>query len=117
MHAQRSREESNFAEPSGLDGPKKLAQSGLHDIYVRAHTPVKAKKPWNHHHSSKWPRSCLVFDTETTVDPKQKLIVGCYRRCQTEADGYRCIEEGLFYADDLRQKDVRILEKYISDKR
>ncbi len=117
MHAQRSNEKGNFEEPSGLDSPKKLNQSEPHDIYVRAHTPVKAKKAWNRDHSSKWPKYCLVFDTETTVDPKQKLTFGCYRRSQMGADGYRCIEEGLFYADDLRQNDVRILEKYVSDKR
>src|SRR5438445_10776660 len=117
MHAQRSNEKGNFEEPSGLDSPKKLNQSEPHDIYLRAHTPVKAKKPWNRDHSSKWPKYCLVFDTETTVDPKQKLTFGCYRRSQMGADGYRCIEEGLFYADDLHKSDVRILEKYVRDKR
>jgi hypothetical protein len=111
MHAQRSHEDRNFEEPSWIDSPE-LAQSGVHDIYVRAHTPVKVKKPWNRPRSSKWPKYCLVFDTETTIDPKQKLTFGCYRRCQREAGGYRCIEEGLFYADDLPERDVKVLEKY-----
>jgi hypothetical protein len=118
MDDRRHHEEGGFEKPSSrLKSPDNLDQTGLHDIYVRAHTPVKAKKPWDRLRSSKWPRYCLVFDTETTVDPKQKLTFGCYRRCQMEADGYRCIEEGLFYADDLRQSDVRTLEEYISDKK
>ena len=85
------------------------------DIYVRAHTPAHTNKPWSPW-SRKWPSYCLVFDTETTLDPKQKLTFGCYRRCQLESDGYRCVEEGLFYADDMPQADIRTLEKYKDNK-
>jgi hypothetical protein len=118
MDDRRCNEKGAFDKPSArLEGPEYLEKSGPHDIYVRAHTPVKVKKPWNHGSSSKWPRYCLVFDTESRLDTKQKLTFGCYRRCRLEADGYRCIEEGLFYADDLPKSDVKILEKYVSDKR
>jgi hypothetical protein len=87
------------------------------DIYVRAHTPARTNKPWNRPWSQKWPKYCLVFDTETTVDPKQGLTFGCYRRCQLDHDGYYCIEEGLFYADALRKSDLQTLEGYVVDKR
>jgi len=94
-----------------------MNQVERHDVYVRAHTPVKPKKGWDRKRSHKWPRYCLIFDTETRVDAKQKLTFGCYRRCVLDGDGYRCIEEGLFYADDPPQNDVAILERYTADKR
>jgi hypothetical protein len=117
MDDRRSHEEGNFEKPSGIASTRKLDQAEPHDIYVRAHTPVKTKKPWGRQRSLKWPIYCLVFDTETTVDPKQRLTFGCYRRCQLDSDGYRCIEEGLFHADDLNRDDVKRLQKYINDKR
>lgn len=115
MHDQRSHEEGNFEEPSTLAGPEKVERVERQDIYVRAHTPAPTTKPWSPW-SDKWPRYCLVFDTETTLDPKQQLTFGCYRRCQLDTDGYRCIEEGFFYADDLPQADIRTLEKYKGNK-
>jgi hypothetical protein len=50
----------------------------------------------------------FVFDTETRVDATQRLTFGSYRFI----DEGQCLEEGLFYADDLPQKDRQILEKY-----
>src|SRR5882672_12778274 len=106
MHDQRSHEESNFQKPSELAGLGKVERVERQDIYVRAHTPARTNKPWNRPWSRKWPKYCLVFDTETTIDPKQGLTFGCYRHCQLDGDEYRCTEEGLFYADDLRQSDI-----------
>jgi hypothetical protein len=118
MDDRRSHEEGDFEEPSsGLDAPIIVDQIGPQDIYVRAHTPVRVRKPWDRQKSPQWPRYCLVFDTETTVDPKQKLTFGCYRRCLLDRDGYRCFEEGLFYSDGLQQNYIKILEKYVDDKR
>jgi hypothetical protein len=117
MHDQRSHEARNFEKPSALASTETPERVERQDIYVRAHTPARTKKAWNPPWSHKWPKYCLVFDTETTIDPKQKLTFGCYRRCQLDGDGYRCIEEGLFYADDLPQSDIRTLEKYKDDKR
>jgi hypothetical protein len=59
------------------------------------------------------PESMMVFDTETTVDPTQKLLFGSYRFF-TCGD---CLEEGLFYADDLSPKDLDVLRKYVQSHR
>ena len=54
----------------------------------------------------RWPRSVLVFDTETTVDAAQQLQFGSYRYCRwTETGELSCAREGLFYADDLPRRD------------
>jgi len=86
------------------------------EVFVRAHAPLPRKKPWRRR-CPKWPQFALVFDTETTLDPTQKLTFGCFRRYQLTRDGYSCIEEGLFHADTLRRADRRILERYVSDPR
>src|SRR5258706_1496371 len=59
------------------------------------------------------PRTMFVFDTETRIDATQGLTFGSYRFIE---EG-QCLEEGLFYADDLPQKDKQILEKYFSKHR
>jgi len=55
------------------------------------------------------PSAMFVFDTETGTDAAQRLTFGSY---QFYVVG-RCLEEGLFYADDLPPKDRRILEEYV----
>jgi hypothetical protein len=60
-------------------------------------------KPW------KCPKATLVFDTETRTDATQHLTFGSYRFFVTG----RCLEEGLFYADDLPEEDRRVLERYV----
>jgi len=52
----------------------------------------------------------LVWDTETRIDATQRLTFGSYRFIV----GGHCLEEGLFYADDLPEEDRRILEQYIA---
>ena len=64
----------------------------------------RSEKPW------KRPGAMLVWDTETRVDATQRLTFGSYRFI---AEG-QCLEEGLFYADDLPLKDRRILEQYVA---
>jgi hypothetical protein len=63
-----------------------------------------AKKSW------RLPKARLVFDTETRTDATQRLTFGSYRFI---VDG-RCLEEGLFYANDLPRQDRRVLEKYVA---
>jgi hypothetical protein len=62
----------------------------------------KAAKPW------KAPRAMFVFDTETRTDATQRLTFGSYRffvdRC--------CLEEGLFYGDDLSDTEFETLRLY-----
>ncbi|MGC2465153.1 MAG: hypothetical protein WA517_08150 [Candidatus Acidiferrum sp.] len=93
-----------------------MPEQEFHDLFVRAHTPVRKKKEWKRRRSEKWPRYCLIFDTETTVDATQRLNFGSYRRCKLEGNKYLCIEEGLFYADDLSSVDVKVLENHRSDR-
>jgi len=49
----------------------------------------------------------VVFDTETRIDETQRLTFGCYRYI-VSGD---CLEEGLFYANDLPEQDRKLLEK------
>jgi hypothetical protein len=75
-------------------------------VYPEPMTPARkpsASTPWNR------PQSMLVFDTETTMDPTQRLLFGSYRFI---VNG-QCHEEGLFHADDLTRKELAILESYV----
>lgn len=55
---------------------------------------------------SKWRRSVLIFDTETTIEPTQRLTFGSYRFGRWRCDGTLVItEEGLFHADTLAAAD------------
>jgi hypothetical protein len=64
----------------------------------------RSKKPW------KRPDAMFVFDTETRIDATQSLTFGSYRFI---VNGH-CVEEGLFYGDDLPEEDRRTLEKYVA---
>jgi len=116
MATRGSNEKGNPQKPqriAGNTGPEKRAR---HDVFVRAHTPVRTRKKWKARWSPTWPKYCLVFDTETTIDARQRLTFGCYRRCMLDDGQYRCIEEGLFYSDDLPARDIEWLRKYKSNK-
>ena len=75
------------------------------DIVLRAHTvaPARAKRERKRQRQravDRWPQTALVFDTETTTDTEQALTFGSFRCCVLRDDEYRCVEEGLVYADD-----------------
>jgi hypothetical protein len=57
-----------------------------------------------------------VFDTETTVEPCQRLLVGGWRfyRDLDEEPGTTCIEEGLFYPDDLPERDADGFDRLVA---
>ena len=59
---------------------------------------------------SRWrrPTSMFVFDTETRVDETQRLTFGSYRFF----DSGICLEEGLFFADDLSPSEIGVLKHY-----
>jgi hypothetical protein len=85
-----------------------------HDIFVRAHAPLPSKRSsWSGVYRRKWPDSALIFDTETRIDPRQNLAFGCFRRYELKRNKYRCVEEGLFHADNLRRSDSIVLERYV----
>ncbi len=69
------------------------------------------------------PRFLLVFDCETRVDAGQGLTFGCYRfyrlRWRKSGPVLSCLEEGVFYADDLAERDpagFRCLKRYVATK-
>jgi hypothetical protein len=51
----------------------------------------------------------LVFDTETRTDATQSMTFGSYRFILAG----RCLEEGLFYGDDLPHQDLHVLQAYV----
>ena len=51
----------------------------------------------------------VVFDTESRTDATQRLTFGSYRALIRG----RCLEEGLFYAEDLTAKELRTLKRYV----
>lgn len=63
----------------------------------------------------KWrvPEAMFAVDTETSTDHTQRLKFGSYRFLVLG----RCLKEGLFYADDLRRNELRILEAYVATHR
>ena len=85
------------------------------DIFVRAHTSSRAKDWSNSRWSRKWPEYCLIFDTETTLDPAQKLNFGVFRRCKLVGSKYMCVAEGIFHRDDLSESAQKLLHKYKVD--
>src|SRR5260370_32361775 len=66
--------------------------------------PFRSQKRW------RLPKAMLIFDTESRVDATQRLTFGSYRFIVKG----RCLEEGLFMADDLPEADQRILQQYVS---
>lgn len=82
------------------------------DIFVRAHATVRTKSGRDRRWSAKWPKRCLIFDTETALDSAQKLNFGSFRRCVLVGDKYLCLNEGIFYRDDLSSSQVKLLEQY-----
>jgi hypothetical protein len=51
----------------------------------------------------------LVFDCETRTDKAQALTFGSYRFL---VQG-RCLQEGLFYGDDLLPRELAVLKRYV----
>jgi hypothetical protein len=89
-----------------------LPEQDRHDIFVRAHTRVRKKDARDRRWSPKWPKYCLIFDTETTLDTAQKLNFGTYRRCQLTRNKYVCVAEGILYRDDLPKSQLKLLQRY-----
>src|SRR5437667_12027287 len=66
---------------------------------------------------SRWacrgPKAVCVCRNVSRKDATQKLMSGCYRLIVAG----RCLEEGLFYDDNLPKKDRRVLEDYVATHR
>jgi hypothetical protein len=63
----------------------------------------------------KWrrPDAMFVFDTETRTDPTQRLTFGSYRFLVAG----KCLEEGLFFSEDLPPQDLATLRDYVKKNR
>jgi hypothetical protein len=86
------------------------------DVFFRAHTVTPEKNRKNGVQPSKWPEYTLIFDTETTTDTSQSLTFGAYRFCRETPNGaYLCLEEGLFHADDIDSRSLKIMEEYVKN--
>jgi hypothetical protein len=77
-------------------------------IAVRVYPDLKPTQP-----QRKAPQidGMLVFDCETRTDKTQALTFGS---CRFLVAG-RCLEEGLFYADDLTAEELAVLERYVRE--
>lgn len=91
-------------------------------VFVRAYTErvkedsKRSESPGRK--SSAWPREVLVFDCETTIDPSQRLLFGAYRYNRMRTDGrLRCVEEGIFHADDLDREQLATIRSYVKANR
>jgi hypothetical protein len=83
-------------------------------IAVRVYPELKTarEKP---HSAKTWrrPNALFVFDTETRADAMQSLLFGSFRFIIDR----QCLQEGLFYADDLSIREHRILRQYTDSHR
>jgi hypothetical protein len=86
-----------------------------YDIFVRAHTRISTRDALDGRWSQKWPTHCLIFDTETTLGPAQKLNFGVFRRCKLVGSKYVTVAEGIFYSDDISETGLKLLQKYKMD--
>src|SRR5947209_7518936 len=88
-----------------------------HEIYLRCHTRIldeKSREKRGFSRKSHDLRYVLLLDTETTIDTKQSLNFGAYQFCEAgTGERFTCLEEGLFYADDLAPASVEVLRKYV----
>ena len=69
-----------------------------------AKAKTRSRKSW------RCPEAMLVFDTETRTDATQSITFGSNRFIVAG----RCLEEALFYGDDLPQPDVQVLQAYVA---
>jgi len=83
-------------------------------IAVRVYPqPKNADQESHSHKPPRRPDAMFVFDTETRIDATQRLTFGSYRFVVAG----QCLEEGLFYADDLPRKDLVVLKRYVESHR
>jgi len=92
-----------------------MPAGSLLPVAVRAYTVRRDRNDqYDSSRRGQWklPKSALVFDTETTTDRSQRLNFGSWRYyrltwAEAGAPDMACVEEGLFYADDLPDRDPR----------
>src|SRR6185312_13117997 len=113
----------DFSDRSGGIRPnlKILYQELYMENNKRTHLPIAVRayptsknspaKSLTRGMQSACPDTMFVFDTETRTDATQRLMFGSYRFLQNG----KCLEEGIFYADDISGSEREVLDKYISE--
>ena len=90
-----------------------------HGIFLRCHTCILDEETLEKGGKRKQdplPRHVLVLDTETTTDALQTLNFGVHQFCELTAEGkYRCLEEGIFYGDELGPEQRGVLHAYVTE--
>lgn len=90
-----------------------------HGIFLRCHTCIldeETSAKGGKKKEDPLPKYVLVLDTETTIDALQTLNFGAYQFCElTTESKYRCVEEGLFFADELGSEHESVLRAYVSE--
>src|SRR5437016_2148942 len=72
----------------------------------KTRTATQPKKMASGGQAHQWRDLVLIIDCETTIDETQRLQFGSYRVCRWTASGdLECVEEGLFHADELPERD------------
>lgn len=85
--------------------------TALRVFAVRSRRDEDAKDPEEQEEprpKRQYPHEVLVFDTETRSEPAQRLLFGVWRLYRDPGygePGATCIEEGIFYPDDLAETD------------
>src|SRR5208282_1510790 len=102
---------------------EELEMIETHDLFLRALAVPAAKKKKKTKDGEegeryladepKWPDTVIAFDTESRITVDQSLTFGVWRLCKSVEQKYEIIEEGIFHADDLSAKDIKILETYM----
>ena len=90
-----------------------------HGIFLRCHTCILDEETGQKSGQKKQdplPKYVLVLDTETTTDALQTLNFGVDQFCELTTEGsYRCLEEGIFYGDELGAEQQSILHAYVTE--
>lgn len=82
-------------------------------LAIRIYPEPPADQRQRSHGKFTRPDTMIVFDTETTTDPSQRLLFGCYRFLESAI----CTEEGLFYAPDLTAYQIETMRHYVNKHR
>ncbi|MHB8486651.1 MAG: hypothetical protein ACYDCM_13130 [Candidatus Acidiferrales bacterium] len=89
-----------------------------HPIFLRAYIVAVNRKGRRGRKTQdanlpKWPGEAIIIDTESRVTADQRLTFGVYRLCKLVDNNYKLTEEGVFWADDLADHELKILENHI----
>jgi hypothetical protein len=99
--------------------PKAMKCAEQLPLFLRVHTRLKNAAPRSARNPRhQWARYALIIDAETSINTQQSLTFGFYRFCDLPSDGrFICLEEGIFYTEDLDRRSVGLIRKYVQAKR